>query len=93
MREYDFCDAEILSKEDHWEYKFAAQLYDQLEKIKALEKQTLWRGIRYNQKYKIGEEIHFEQFNSTSIEMGPALDFAETGLLMILNSKSAHLIK
>lgn len=76
MREYDFCDAEILSKEDHWEYRFAAHLYDQLEKIEPLKDKTLWRGIKYNHKYELGEEIHFEQFNSTSVKMEPALKFA-----------------
>jgi hypothetical protein len=38
MREYDYCDAEILSKKDHWEYKFAAHLYNQLKKITPLDK-------------------------------------------------------
>lgn len=33
MRDYNFCDSEIISKENHWEYKFAARLYNQIKKI------------------------------------------------------------
>jgi hypothetical protein len=58
-----------------------------------LKNQVLWRGIKYEQKCKINDHIHFQQFSSTSTDKKQAEAFATKGIFMILNAKYAHPIK